>query len=290
MAKSKNLKKKTITVQDKVIGLVETNETDYVSLTDMANSFGGDDLVANWMRNRMTIEFLGVWEQVYNPNFNSVGFDGIKKQSGLNTFRPSPKKWVEETNAIGIFSKTGRYHSGVFAHQDIAMEFGTWLSPTFKIYLIKEFRRLKEEESNVKGLEWDLRRNLSKINYHIHTDAVKGYLVPQRLLNARLEGMVYANEADLLNLALFGKTAKEWKAANLETKGNMRDHATAEQLLVLANLENLNAEFIKQGLKAADRLQRLNEIAIYQMNLLMTIQNKILVDDNNLHKSLPESE
>jgi hypothetical protein len=270
------MKKKTITVQDKEISLVEKNETDYVSLTDMANSFGGDDLVGNWMRNRMTIEFLGVWEQVYNPNFNSVGFDGIKKQSGLNTFRPSPKKWVEETNAIGIFSRTGRYNSGIFAHQDIAMEFGTWLSPTFKIYLIKEFRRLKEEESNIKGLEWDLRRNLSKINYYIHTDAVKDYLVPQRLLNAHKEGLVYANEADLLNLALFGKTAKEWKTANPEAKGNMRDQATVEQLLVLANLENLNAEFIKQGLKSDERLHRLNEIAIHQMNLLTTITNKIL--------------
>lgn len=284
------MKKKIITVQDKEINLVEKNETDYVSLTDMANSFGGDDLVGNWMRNRMTIEFLGVWEQVYNPNFNSVGFDGIKKQSGINTFRPSPKKWVEETNAIGIFSRTGRYNSGVFAHQDIAMEFGTWLSPTFKIYLIKEFRRLKEEESNIKGLEWDLRRNLSKINYLIHTDAVKDYLVPQRLLNSRLEGLVYANEADLLNLALFGRTAKEWKTANPEAKGNMRDEATAEQLLVLANLENLNAEFIKQGLKADQRLQRLNEIAIHQMNLLTTITNKILVGDDKGTKSLPKSE
>ena len=284
------MKKKTITVQDKEISLIKNNETDYVSLTDMANSFGGDDLVANWMRNRNTIEFLGVWEQVYNPNFNSVGFDGIKMQAGLNTFRPSPKKWVEETNAIGIFSRTGRYNSGVFAHQDIAMEFGTWLSPTFKIYLIKEFRRLKEEESNIKGLEWDLRRNLSKINYYIHTDAIKDYLVPQRLLNSRMEGVVYANEADLLNLALFGKTAKEWKAANLEAKGNMRDHATAEQLLVLANLENLNAEFIKQGLKADERLLRLNEIAIHQMNLLTTITNKILVSDDKGSKSLSKGE
>jgi KilA-N domain len=242
----------------------------------MANSFGGDDLVANWMRNRNTIEFLGVWEQVYNPNFNSVGFDGIKMQAGLNTFRPSPKKWVEETNAIGLFSKTGRYNSGVFAHQDIAMEFGTWLSPTFKIYLIKEFRRLKEEESDTKGLAWDLRRSLSKINYHIHSDAVKSFLIPPRLLNTKMEGSVYASEADLLNIALFGITARNWKLANPDAKGNMRDNASAEQLLVLANLENLNAEFIKQNLNANERLQRLNDIAIYQMELLVTISTKLV--------------
>ncbi len=269
-------KKKTIVVQEKEITLVQMNETDYVSLTDMAQSFGGDDLVANWMRNRNTIEFLGVWEQVYNPNFNSVGFDGIKMQAGLNTFRPSPKKWVEETNAIGIFSKTGRYNSGVFAHEDIALEFGTWLSPTFKIYLIKEFRRLKAEESDIKGLNWDLRRNLSKINYHIHTDAVKSFLIPPRLQNTKMEGSVYASEADLLNLALFGMTARDWKLSNPDAKGNMRDNATAEQLLVLANLENLNAEFIKQKLDSTARLQRLNDIAIYQMELLINITPKLL--------------
>jgi hypothetical protein len=276
MSNIKNTKKKTILVQEKEITLIENNEMDYVSLTDMANSFGGDDLVANWMRNRNTIEFLGVWEQVFNPNFNSVGFDGIKMQAGLNTFRPSPKKWVEETNAIGIFSKTGRYNSGVFAHQDIAMEFGTWLSPTFKIYLIKEFRRLKEEENDIKGLDWDLRRNLSKINYHIHSDAVKSFLIPPRLQNTKLEGSVYASEADLLNIALFGISARNWKLANPDAKGNMRDNASAEQLLVLANLENLNAEFIKQKLNADERLQRLNEIAIYQMELLVSISTKLV--------------
>ncbi len=269
--------KKTITIQGNEIQIIPVRQLDYISLTDMAKSAGGNEqFIYNWMRTKYTIEFLGIWESIKNPDFKPLEFERFKNEAGSNTFLMTPKKWIDNTQAIGIVSKAGRYGGGIFAHQDIALEFGTWLSAAFKIYLIQEIQRLKKEENITKGLDWDLRRELSKINYYIHTDAVKDYLVPPRLLNTRLEGSVYANEADLLNLALFGKTSREWKAANPEGKGNMRDSATAGQLLVLANLENLNAEFIKQGLKAEERLQRLNEIAIYQMNLLTTVQNKIL--------------
>lgn len=275
---------KIIHVQGVDIQLFEIHETDYISLTDMVKNFGDSQLIYNWMKNRSTLEYLGAWEQLYNLNFSNEGFDEMRIQSGFNAFTLTPKKWVEATGAIGFMSKAGRYGGGIFAHKDLAFEFGTWLSPVFKLYLIREFQILKDTESKTKNEVWDLRRELAKVNYYIHTDAVKGYLVPPRLLNTRLEGSVYANEADMLNLALFGKTAREWKADNPEAKGNMRDNATAEQLLVLANLENLNAEFIKQGLKSEDRLQRLNEVAIYQMNLLTTIQNKMLnkADDKRI--------
>ena len=275
---------KIIHVQGVDIQLFEIHETDYISLTDMVKNFGDSQLIYNWMKNRSTLEYLGAWEQLYNLNFSNEGFDEMRIQSGFNAFTLTPKKWVEATGAIGFMSKAGRYGGGIFAHKDLAFEFGTWLSPVFKLYLIREFQILKDTESKTKNEVWDLRRELSKVNYYIHTDAVKGYLVPPRLLNTRLEGSVYANEADMLNLALFGKPAREWKADNPEAKGNMRDNATAEQLLVLANLENLNAEFIKQGLKSEDRLQRLNEVAIYQMNLLTTIQNKMLnkADDKRI--------
>ncbi len=267
---------KIIHVQGADIQLFEIHETDYISLTDMVKNFGDSQLIYNWMKNRSTLEYLGAWEQLYNLNFSNEGFNEMRIQSGFNAFTLTPKKWVEATGAIGFISKAGRYGGGIFAHKDLAFEFGTWLSPVFKLYLIREFQILKDAESKIKNEVWDLRRELAKVNYYIHTDAVKGYLVPPRLLNTRLEGSVYANEADMLNLALFGKTARDWKADNPEAKGNMRDNATAEQLLVLANLENLNAEFIKQGLKSESRLQRLNEVAIYQMNLLTTIQNKML--------------
>ncbi len=267
---------KIIHVQGVDIQLFEIHETDYISLTDMVKNFGDSQLIYNWMKNRSTLEYLGAWEQLYNLNFSSTGFDEMRIQSGFNAFTLTPKKWVEATGAIGFMSKAGRYGGGIFAHKDLAFEFGTWLSPVFKLYLIREFQILKDAESKAKNEAWDLRRELAKVNYYIHSDAVKDYLVPPRLLNTRLEGSVYANEADMLNLALFGKIARDWKAANPQAKGNMRDNATAEQLLVLANLENLNAEFIKQGLGSQERLQRLNEIAIYQMNLLTTIQNKML--------------
>lgn len=281
---------KIITVQGVEVQLLEFKENDYISLTDMVKNFGDSQLIYNWMKNRSTLEYLGAWEQLYNADFYNEGFDEMRIQSGFNAFTLTPKKWIEATRAVGFISKSGRYGGGIFAHKDLAFEFGTWLSPVFKLYLIREFQQLKDAENKSKNQTWDLRRELAKVNYYIHTDAVKDYLIPQRLLNSRLEGMVYANEADLLNLALFGKTAKEWKAANLEAKGNMRDHASAEQLLVLANLENLNAEFIKQGLKGDERLHRLNEIAIHQMNLLTTITNKILGSGDKGRESLLKGE
>lgn len=268
----------SINVQGADIQLLELQEVDYISLTDMVKNFGDSQLIYNWMKNRSTLEYLGAWEQLYNPNFLNEGFDQMRIQSGFNAFTLTPKKWIEATGAIGFVSKAGRYGGGIFAHKDLAFEFGTWLSPVFKLYLIREFQQLKE--SQTKGNTWDLRRELAKINYYIHTDAVKNYLIPPRLLNTRLEGTVYASEADLLNLALFGMSARDWKLGNPEIKGNMRDNASVEQLLVLANLENLNAEFIKQAMSAQDRLQRLNEIAIHQISLLTTIQNKILNKGN----------
>ena len=269
----------SINVQGADIQLLELQEVDYISLTDMVKNFGDSQLIYNWMKNRSTLEYLGAWEQLYNPNFLNEGFDQMRIQSGFNAFTLTPKKWIEATGAIGFVSKSGRYGGGIFAHKDLAFEFGTWLSPVFKLYLIREFQQLKESQS--KGNTWDLRRELAKINYYIHTDAVKNYLIPPRLLNTRLEGTVYASEADLLNLALFGMSARDWKLGNPEIKGNMRDNASVEQLLVLANLENLNAEFIKQAMSAQDRLQRLNEIAIHQISLLTTVQNKILNKGND---------
>ncbi|HEY9703168.1 MAG TPA: KilA-N domain-containing protein [Allocoleopsis sp.] len=275
---SKELK---IIVQDAEIRFVEQNGQEYISLTDMARAFGGEDVVRNWMRNRTVIEFLDAWEKIYNPNFNTVESDRIKMEVGLVTFRPSPKTWAEVTNAIGIYSKAGRYGSGTFAHKDIAFEFGTWLSPTFKIYLIREFQRLKDEEQAAKGLAWTVRREIAKLNYGIHTDAVRNYLLPVRLRGQKFEGNVYASEADLLNMAVFGMTAKEWKLANPDAAGNLRDQATVEQLLVLSNLENLNAEFIKQGLSQEERLHRLNETAIHQIQLLIERQSPLLSEGNS---------
>jgi hypothetical protein len=263
-----------IIVQDNEIRFTEQNGQEYISLTDMAKAFGGEDVVRNWMRNRTVIEFLDAWEKIYNPHFNSVESDRIKKDVGLVTFRPSPKMWTEATQAIGIYSKTGRYGSGTFAHKDIAFEFGTWLSPTFKIYLIREFQRLKEVENT-----WNLRREIAKINYGIHTNAVKTYLIPVRLYGQKFEGSIYASEADLLNMAVFGITSRGWKGANPTLQGNIRDHASIEQLLVLSNLENLNAEFIKQGINQEERLYRLNETAIHQIQLLIEGNNRLLSDD-----------
>jgi hypothetical protein len=272
---SKELK---LIVQDNEIRFTEQGGQEYISLTDMAKAFGGEDVVRNWMRNRAVIEFLDAWERIYNPHFNSVESDRIKKEVGLITFRPSPKMWVEATQAIGIYSRTGRYGSGTFAHKDIAFEFGTWLSPTFKIYLIREFQRLKEVENDTKGLAWSVRREIAKLNYGIHTDAVKTYLIPARLYGHKIEGSIYASEADMLNMAVFGMTARVWKAANPDLQGNIRDHASAEQLLVLSNLENLNAEFIKQNINQEERLHKLNEIAIHQMQLLIDRNTQLLSD------------
>jgi len=262
-----NKKKQSILVQGTPIRIVKKEDKDFLSLTDMVKNFdGGNALIEQWLRNKNTIEFMGVWEKMYNPNFNSLEFEGIKNEAGTNRFYLSAKKWIKNTNSIGIVAKTGRY-GGTYAHKDIAFEFGSWLSPEFKLFLIVEFQRLKEEES--KSLEWDVRRVLSKINYRLHTDAVKEFLVPIKIDSNKYASTIYASEADLLNLAVFGMTAKEWRNLNPKLKGNIRDNTTPEQLLILANIENLNAQFIKEGIEQKERLEQLNEIAIYQMGVLV---------------------
>ena len=257
-----------IKVLDSNITVVKVENEDYISLTDMAkskNPTDANEIIRNWLRNRNTIEFLGIWEKIYNPNFKTVEFDGFKKEAGLNSFTLSSKKWVEKTNAIGIISKSGRY-GGTYAHQDIAFEFGMWISAEFKIYLVKEFQRLKNEE--LKQLGWDIKRNLTKINYKIHTDAIKENLIPSTLTPRQIN-FVYANEADILNVALFGITAKEWRDKNPDKKGNIRDGANVYQLVCLANLESLNAHFINEGLSQSQRVKKLNEVAISQMQILI---------------------
>ena len=240
---------------------------DYISLTDIAKVKDSDNpryIIQNWMRNRNTIEFLGVWESLYNPNFNRVEFDAFRSQAGLNSFVMTPQKWIDATAAIGIVSKAGRY-GGTYAHKEIAFEFASWISVEFKLYLVKEFERLKAEEMRRFG--WDIKRNLAKINYRIHTDAIKENLIPPEL-SAKQISLVYASEADVLNMALFGMTAKEWRDSHPELKGNIRDYANVSQLVCLANLENLNAVFIGEGMPQAERLTRLNAIAISQMQVL----------------------
>jgi hypothetical protein len=256
-----------LTVLDTPVSYYSRKEEDYISLSDMARYRDAervDYIIQNWMRNRNTIEFLGLWEQLNNPDFNSIEFDGFRNQSGLNSFALTPKLWIEKTAAVGIVSKAGRY-GGTYAHKDIAFEFASWLSVEFKLYLIKEFQRLKDEEQRQLG--WDIKRNLVKINYRIHTDAIKEHLIPETVSQAHA-GMVYASEADILNVALFGQTAAEWRKANSDKDGNVRDYATAAQLVCLSNLENLNALLIKDGLPQAERLARLNAVAIHQMTLL----------------------
>lgn len=265
--------KKKIEVKGSSITIMSQNEEEYICITDIArykNPDHTDDLIRNWLRNRNTIEFLGIWEQLNNPNFNSVEFDGIRTLAGLNSFALTPKQWIEKTNAIGITSKTGRY-GGTYAHSDIAFEFASWVSVEFKLYLIKELQRLKKDESQRLALDWHVNRTLSKLNYHIHTDAIKTHIIPS-LITASQEVLAYASEADLLNMALFGKTAKQWREANPTLEGNIRDYATVEQLLVLANLESMNAEFIAMGLPQKNRLKQLNEIAIRQLKILTSNQ------------------
>ena len=262
-----------INVLNKEVAVYVQNDEDYICITDIArykNADNTDDLIRSWIRNRNTIEFLGIWEQLNNPDFNPVEFDGFKKQAGLNSFTLTPKQWIEKTNARGIVSKPGRY-GGTFAHKDIAFEFASWISVEFKLYLIKEFQRLKEDER--KQLGWDIRRNLAKINYRIQTNAIKENLIPVELKKAQIN-QVYASEADLLNMALFGYTAKEWRDNNPDKKGNIRDYADISQLVCLSNLENLNAHFISEKLPQQERLVKLNAIAIHQMTLL--------TQDNNL--------
>ena len=240
---------------------------DYISLTDIAKVKDSDNpryIIQNWMRNRNTIEFLGVWESLYNPDFNRVEFDAFRSQAGLNSFVMTPQKWIDATAAIGFISKAGRY-GGTYAHKEIAFEFASWISVEFKLYLVKEFERLKAEEMRRFG--WDIKRNLAKINYRIHTDAIKENLIPPEL-SAKQISLVYASEADVLNMALFGMTAKEWRDSHPELKGNIRDYANVSQLVCLANLENLNAVFISEGIPQAERLARLNAIAISQMQVL----------------------
>jgi len=254
-----------VTVLGVAISYYQKNEQDYISLTDMVKNFGDDTMIYSWMRNRNTLEFIGIWEELHNPNFNSNEFVTFKSQAGLNSFNLTPRKWIEATHAIGFFSKSGRYGGGTFAHRDIAFEFASWISPQFKLYLIMEFQRLKDEER--KQLGWDIRRNLAKINYRIHTDAVKENLVPPEL-SARQVNLVYASEADVLNMALFGMTAKDWRDRNPDSKGNIRDYADVSQLVCLSNLENLNALFIRENASQMERLRKLNQIAIHQMKLL----------------------
>lgn len=266
-------KKKTIHVQETDISVLLENEQDYFSLTDIAkrvNPVQPADLIANWMKNRDTIELLEIWEKLHNPNFNLLQLEEVKKEVGFNRFIISPTKWIETTNAIGMVTKSGRYGGGTFAHKDIAMAFCFWISPAFQLLVITEFQRLKaiEAEEQKEALDWNLKRTLAKVNYRVHTDAVKMHLIPPRIAGTNQEGIAYASEADILNLALFGVTAKQWRETNPDLKGNIRDHATTEQLLVLVNLENLNAHFIKDGLAKDERLVKLNEIAIYQLQLL----------------------
>ena len=261
------MKNRIINVKGAAVTIATRHEQDYISLTDMVKRFGDESILYNWMRNRNTIEFLGIWEQIYNPDFKPLEFEGFRSQAGLNSFSLSPKKWIEATGAIGLYSKAGR-GGGTYAHKDIAFEFGSWLSPEFKLYLIKEFQRLKDEESRSTALEWSFQRTLSKVNYKIHTDAIKERLIPPRLTAAQT-GCIYASEADLLNVALFGITAAQWRQANAHLSGNMRDAATLEQLVVLSNLESINAVLIHQGLAAPERLAQLNAIAITQMRSLV---------------------
>ena len=239
---------------------------DYVSITDLARHKSDDPtaVIGNWMRNRNTIEYLGIWESLYNPNFKPLEFEGFKKEAGLNAFTLSPKKWIETTNAIGLISKSGRY-GGTYAHKDIAFKFASWISVEFELYIVKEFQRLKEEEQ--KTLGWSVKRELSKINYRIHTDAIKQNLIPTEITKAQAS-IIYANEADVLNVAMFGLTAKQWREANPDLKGNIHDYASVNELICLSNMENLNAVFIEQGMLQPERLIKLNQIAIHQMSVL----------------------
>lgn len=260
--------KTTINVQGTAISILSKKDDDYISLTDMVRNFeGGSALIEQWLKNKDTVMFLGVWEQINNPIFNSLEFEGIRNEAGSNSFYLSAKKWIETTQACGLIANAGRY-GGTYAHKDIAFEFGSWLSPEFKLYLIKEFQRLKEDENRRLSLGWNLNRTLSKLNYRIHTDAIKEHIIPT-LVSQDQASYVYSNEADVLNVALFGQTAKQWRDTNPDKEGNMREFASIEQLLILANIEAMNAEFIRMGLSQPERLRKLNEIAIKQLRSLV---------------------
>ena len=260
-----------ITVQNTDITIIAVNGDDYISLTDLARHKSDEPnaVIANWLRNRNTIEYLGIWEQFYNPDFKPTEFEGFRRQAGLNAFTLSPKKWTDATNAIGIIAKPGRY-GGTYAHKDIALKFASWISVEFELYIVKEFQRLKTEERRLLG--WSAKRELSKINYRIHTDAIKQNLIPAEVTPAQAS-MIYANEADVLNVAMFGLTAKQWREANPDLQGNIRDYATINELICLSNMENLNAVFIEQGMTQTERLVKLNRIAIHQMSVLESGDN-----------------
>jgi hypothetical protein len=279
MKEGEYMSNKIIEVQNIKINVTNIDDNDYICISDFGKFKEGkskaDDVIRNWLRNRITLEFLGTWESIYNPNFNSVEFDGFRKSAGLHTFTLSVSEWCEKTNAIGIYSKRGKY-GGTYAHKDIAFEFAMWISPEFKIYIVKEFQRLKEEEQ--KQLGWSAKRELAKINYRIHTDAIKQNLIPPELTPAQ-KSFVYADEADMLNVAMFGVTAKQWREANPDLKGNIRDYATINQLICLSNMENLNAVFINDGLPQSERLEKLNKIAIQQMKVLENIEDKKLLTE-----------
>jgi hypothetical protein len=268
----------TIEVQGAAITILSQKEQDFICLTDIAKHKEpdrADHVIQNWMRNRNTVEFLGVWERLNNPDFNPLVFEGFRNRAGLNSFVLTPRQWIDATAAIGLISKSGRYGGGTYAHKDIAFEFASWISVEFRLYLIKEFQRLKDDESRRLSLAWNLNRTLSKLNYRIHTDAVKAHLIPPEVTPAQA-AFTYATEADLLNVALFGHTARQWRDTNPKLEGNVRDYASVEQLLVLANMEGMNAEFIHMGLAQGERLKRLNQIAIRQMQVLTSSNLKTL--------------
>lgn len=269
-----------IEVEGSVISVVKNQNEDYVSLTDMAKFKNAEStglVISHWLSTRFAIDFLGIWEQINNPSFNVTEFSNIRFNAGSNGYVLSVKQWIERTNAIGIISSAGRY-GGTYAHKDIAFEFGSWLSPEFKYYLIREYQRLKDEEQAQLG--WSAKRELAKINYRIHTDAIKQNLIPDEITPAQ-KFFIYADEADMLNVAMFGMTAKQWREANPELKGNIRDYATINQLICLSNMENLNAVFINEGLAQSERLEKLNKIAIQQMKVLENIEDrKLLIEAN----------
>lgn len=264
-----------INVKHTDVTIIKIDEVDYISLTDIAKHKSNEPtaVIGNWMRNRNTIEYLGIWETLYNQNFKPIEFEGFRNEAGLNAFTLSPQKWIERTNAIGIVSKSGRY-GGTYAHKDIAFKFASWISVEFELYFIKEFQRLKEEEQKLIG--WTAKRELAKINYHIHTDAIKQNLVPEEL-TALQTSIIYASEADVLNIALYGITAKQWRDANPDLKGNIRDYSTINELICLSNMENINAVLINENMPQKERLIRLNKIAIQQMKVLSDVENRKLL-------------
>ena len=266
-----------IIVKDAQIRTMKKSGVDYISVTDIAkqkNAIDPNGVIANWMRNRNTIEFLGIWEMLYNPNFKPLEFEGFRKEAGLNAFTMSPSRWINATNAIGIISQSGRY-GGTYAQTDISFEFASWISVEFRLYLVKEFQRLKVEEQKMLG--WSAKRELSKINYHIHTNAIKSNLIPEEITTAQAS-IIYAEEADVLNVAMFGMTAKQWRETNPDLKGNIRDYATINELICLSNMENINAVLINDGVSQRERLLKLNRIAIQQMRVLENVNNKNLLD------------